>query len=236
VTNRATGQPVDSRMWVEVLAENPFVDKYPPFMHAASASQDKFETDIDGKFRIVTIPGPVLLMAGPRKGNWGDYKPPVPDPKHKGLFQNEAGVLGYFGYGGSQGLVQGNWCRVIEAKATDTELSVNVELEPATRTPLKVVEADGKPLAGLSVRLYFTRRAAEEAFAVLTADQFPITDADGEFRIDHLFPGEEFKLHYHRGQKRLGPYIAKIPNHKATKHGGTLKLGDVKLEPSKGEE
>lgn len=314
VTNKATGQPVASQMWVEVLAKNPFVDKYPPFMHAASSSTDKFRTDADGKFRIVTIPGPVLLMASPRKGGWGDYKPPVPDPKHKERFHNQTGVLGYFGHGGSRGLVQGNWCKVIEAKDTDTELSVNAEFEPATRTPLKVVDADGKPLtgshaagttptdfaspdetltdthtifnlepkverlvavihpkkklvgtatltadvkepvvkvgvgstvtgravgtdgkplAGLSVRLYFTRRAAEEAFEVLTADQFPTTDANGEFRIDHLFPGEEFKLHYHRGQKRLGPAIDKIPNHKAAKDGDTLKLGDVKLEPAK---
>jgi hypothetical protein len=205
---------------------------------------------------------------------------------------------------------------VIEAKAEDKELTANVDLEPAPATPVKVVDADGKPvtdtratgvthvdfahpgafatdtltvfnlepkkerlvavfhpkrklvgttrltadtkdpvvklgaggslagravdaagkpLAGLSVRLHFSRRAAAEAYEALTANQFPTTDGDGEFRIDRLFPGEEFKLLFYRGQKRLGPSYDTATKHTAAEHGETLKLGDVKLEPNDGE-
>ncbi len=315
VTDKATGKPIVAQMWADVLADNAFVVKYPPFLHSASMSNENNQTDADGKFRIVTIPGPVILMASP-KGHGGEYKPAVPDPKHPDRFHARFGGLGFYGYDGAWGTVQGNWCKVIEAKAADTELSVNVEFEPATRTPLKVTDADGKPLTGThaagtthrdfahpveavtathtifnlepkadrlvavvhkekkwvgtavltaeskdpvvklgaggsvtgravgtdgkpipnaNVTVHFARRAAQEAFAVLTDKQFPTTNEKGEFRVDDLFPGEEFKLLFAQGQKRFGPDYDKAPKHTVEKHGETLKLGDVKLEPAKEE-
>jgi hypothetical protein len=315
VTNKATGKPVASQMWVDVLHANGFVDKYPPFLHSGSGATDKFKTDADGRFRVVTVPGPIILMASPEMGDWEAYKPAVPDPKHPDRFTSEYGTLGYYVYGGGVSLVQGNWCRVVEAKEADTEVTVNVELEPSTKTAVKVVGADGKPLAGthatgttswesgravesaadthtvlnleakkerllavvqkekklvgtltltaetkdpvvklgdggtvtgravdaggkpvggLTVKLYFARRAVQEAFEALGSEI--VTDANGEFRITPLFPGEEFRLLFRKGNKRVGPDYDKAGKHTAEKHGDTLKLGDVKLEAKGGEE
>lgn len=313
VTNKATGKPVPAQMWVDVLNANAFVDKYPPFMHSGSGATDKFKTDADGKFRVVTVPGPVILMASPEKGDWEAFKPPVPDPKHPDRFTGEYGMLGFYAYGGGVSLVQGNWCRVIEAKETDTEVSVEVAFEPATKTAVKVVDADGKPLAGthatgttswvggravesvtdthtllnleakkerlvavvqkekkmvgvltltaetkdpvvklgdggtvtgravdaggkpaagLNVQVYFARRAVQEAFEALGPDI--VTDANGEFRIAPVFPGEEFRLLFRKGNKPVGPDYDKAGKHSVEKHGDTLKLGDVKLEGKDG--
>ena len=62
VTDRATGKPVPARVWVGGLFDNP---------HAKKPEYDSFDlyheeaSGPDGTFRIVAIPGRVLLMAGP---------------------------------------------------------------------------------------------------------------------------------------------------------------------------
>ncbi len=315
VKNKATGLPVPTQMFISVLSDNPFVEKYHPIHHAGSMASPRFQTDADGRFRVVTIPGPVILMAWPLKGEMERFKPLVPDPNHPDRFNTRLyGSLGFYAYGGGVGLVQGCWCKVIEAKADDTQLTVDVELEPGPKTPVKVVDADGKPmtgceatgvthqdysrptecptdtltvfnletkkerllavvhtkrklvgtltltaetkdpvvklgsggtvtgravdadgkpLAGVSVRVFFERREATEAFNTLNATELVTTDANGEFRTDGLFPGQEFRLIFSKGNQRFGPDFQKLPKHKVEKHGDTLKLGDLKLEPSK---
>ncbi len=151
VKNKATGKPIAAQLYVELMAENMFVDKYPPFRHTSSIANEQNQTDKDGKFRVVTIPGPVILMAGPLKGDGGQYKPAVADPKHPDRFTSNYGGsaslgLTFYAYDGGVGMVQGNWCRVVEAKATETELTVDVEFESAPKMTVKVIDADGKPV------------------------------------------------------------------------------------------
>ena len=100
----------------------------------------------------------------------------------------------------------------------------------------RAVDAKGKPLAGLSVRLTFSRREVTEAFNALKKLDSPTTDANGEFRIDTLFPDQEFRCTFSKGTKRFGPDFDKTPKHTIEKHGDTLKLGDLKLEPAKNDE
>ena len=68
------------------------------------------------------------------------------------------------------------------------------------------------------------------AFDALKKPQFVTTDRNGHFRIDHLFPDQEFKLRFTQGAKQIGPEDDKAPKYKIAKHGDTLPLGDVKLE------
>lgn len=315
VTNRATGKPVFSHLHVDVMANNPFVEKYPPFMHSASSASNANQTDKDGHFRVVVIPGRVLLAAAPWRGDRGEFKPAVRDPKHADSFFPSEGALMYAAYGGRRGFVQGNWCQVVEAKPEDTALTVNVEFEPATKTLVKVADADGKPVTGVKAtglevrefagakeivgdtltvfnveakkeRLVAVRHegrnlvgtlklTAETKDPVLTlgaagtltgravdANGKPITgldvhvrygnrpvqeaaggirtttttDANGEFRVDGVFPGQEFQVFYHKGRMRFGPDYELAPKRALARHGDTLKLGDLKLEPNTDEE
>ena len=150
VTNKETREPVHTLMYAQVMVNNPFVEKYPPFMNGAGLGSDAFYTDKAGRYRIVTIPGPVVLSAAPRgttaNGGRTEFKPLVPDPKYADHFHPTEGALTFDSYGGGQGFVQGDWCKVIDAKEADTELTVNVELEPATKTVVKVIDPDGKPV------------------------------------------------------------------------------------------
>ena len=314
VTNKATGQPVPGTVDADVMPDNPFVVKYPTLLES-SHSVMRTRTDADGGFRLVVLPGRVLVMFRPDEGRT-EYRPPQPDPDHATLFHPSAdGVLVYDSYAGGRGIVQGNWCKVLETKPTDTEVAVNVELEPATITLVNVVDADGKPvigakatglthsgfdrstdvpgrdtltvfnlegkkermlavihvkrklvgtltltadaknpvmklgiggsvtgkavgadgkpLAGLTVELTYPRREARAASDLLKKAESIITDANGEFRIDTLFPGQEFQLSFSRGKKQYGPGQAKAPKHTLAKHGDTLKLGDLTLDAAK---
>jgi len=62
----------------------------------------------------------------------------------------------------------------------------------------------------------FTRREVTEAFNALKRAEAPTTDANGEFRIDTLFPGQEFRMTYYRGPKRFGPDYDKTPSTRST--------------------
>ncbi|HUR53619.1 MAG TPA: hypothetical protein VMZ71_05790, partial [Gemmataceae bacterium] len=314
VRNKSTGEPVVVHMYTAVLANNPFVEKYPPLLGAASNYSRLLRTDANGRYRVVTIPGPVLLMAAPEKGHGGEFKPPAPDPKYATHFHRDRGLLMYDVYGGGRGPVQGNWCKVIEAAPADTELTVDVDLEPATKRIVKVVDADGKPvadcgaagvthiefevvefpgtnevtvfnlepgeerllavfhekrkllatatvkagdknpvvklgpggsvpgraidadgkpLAGLTLHLGYDRREVSEAFEALSKQRPLTTDANGEFRIDGVFPGQPFGIVFARGQTVVGPRIAKAARHTVTAAGEVLKLGDLPLGEAK---
>ena len=56
-------------------------------------------------------------MAAPNEGSFRQlYKPVQADPKFPDYFHTQFGGLGYYGEGSSYGIVQGSWCKVIDAK------------------------------------------------------------------------------------------------------------------------
>src|SRR5581483_2469331 len=63
--DQSTGKPIDGRVEVAALVGNPFVKKFPAFDSEVRRTSSVENTDADGVFRVVAIPGPVLLMGGP---------------------------------------------------------------------------------------------------------------------------------------------------------------------------
>ena len=61
------------------------------------------------------------------------------------------------------------------------------------------------------------------------------TDANGEFKLEGLFPGQPFRVFFNKGRTRFGPDYDKTPRRTVAQHGDTLKLGDLKLERAKEE-
>ncbi len=56
-----------------VLIDNPFVKDYPPFASVIHGKCDAYDTTAaGGTFRVVTIPGPVLLMGSSDRQSVGD--------------------------------------------------------------------------------------------------------------------------------------------------------------------
>jgi hypothetical protein len=126
-------------------------------------------------------------------------------------------------------------------KAADKEPAV--KLGPGGSVRGRVVGADGKSIAGVTVNLHYARDEVCEVSHVLDGEKEGIgrclprqtvNAADGTIRFDCLFPGFEFRLLFHKGKKQYGPDYEKAPKHTIAKHGDECKLGDVAVMPREG--
>src|SRR5262249_13975012 len=125
-------------------SDNPYAKSYPEFRSAASLYSQ--QTAQDGSFRIVTVPGPVILM-----GHANDslkYKMPAPDPRYPRYFADMQGYPSYFTFGGGRGLLQGN-CKVLEIPPDATIVKQDLVLERANLLTVKVQDTAGRPLGGV---------------------------------------------------------------------------------------
>jgi hypothetical protein len=108
-------------------------------------------------------------------------------------------------------LVNGNWGKVIDAKETDTELVQDIELEPAPKKAVKIVDVEGKPLKGV----YAT---GISHISFLHAE--PIGDTD-TITVLNLEPKQErLVVAMHRERKLVGAMVVKEAD-----ENPVLKLG-----------
>src|SRR5262249_40547305 len=93
VIDRATGKTVPGFAWPAVLQDNPFAKDYPSFNASMLGRGNRVEAADDGSFRVVTLPGPTLLMggfAGRSQKEFADslkYKPAEADAKYPQYFK-----------------------------------------------------------------------------------------------------------------------------------------------------
>ena len=140
-----TKKPVRGYVTVAVMRDNKFVEKYPPLGLTGGngfATNEIFSsTNEDGTFRVVTMPGPVLFIGGAAGAAQARYQRPVAEPKYPQYFSpDKPKILGggevsdappiYYGPGVNWGIVQGNFCKVLEIGAdTETVASQDILLE-----------------------------------------------------------------------------------------------------------
>jgi RNA polymerase sigma factor (sigma-70 family) len=132
VTDKVTGKPVKSFVVIDVLHANEAAKAYPTFDNTGESSPPTGE---NGEFRIVTVPGPVLLMVAAATADRADrYTAARADPDHPKYFHPGPEPTYYkFGYLDRPLRVVGNWCKVLELKPDAGVVKVDVELEPATK-------------------------------------------------------------------------------------------------------
>jgi hypothetical protein len=94
-------------------------------------------TSDDGTFRIVSIPGPVLLMGGSASRGRPEglpervkYKPAAPDPGYPRYFQKPRDFLEYLCPGGSAA-VNFQSCKVLQIKPGVAVVKQDILLERA---------------------------------------------------------------------------------------------------------
>jgi RNA polymerase sigma factor (sigma-70 family) len=160
IVDTSTGKGVPGSVKVDVLYKNPFLSDYPRFDDGTT--QDMVRTSDDGSFKAVTIPGPVILLGGPDPWRLADgaeapyhYRLVASDPKYPQYFPelDRGQVPKYLNHRGVE-LFPFNstiWCKVLEIKAGSASVEQDILLEPATRLPVHVRDADGKPLTGVRV-------------------------------------------------------------------------------------
>ena len=93
--------------------------------------------------------------------------------------------------------------------------SVTVRMEPGATVTGRLVDAEGKPRAGVELELSFRPKGWGSWFAYAPT---PIkTDREGRFRIALLQPGGKFRLQADKGAMEFGNTL---------RSGETMDLGD----------
>ncbi len=312
--DQSTGKPIDGRVEVAALVGNPFVKKFPAFDSEVRRTSSVENTDADGVFRVVAIPGPVLLMGGPSM-TFADlkYKSSVPDPNYRRYFRMESGSLSYYGLGGGFSPIMGGYFKVLEIKPDAKVVEQNIVLErlpaltiqiqDAEGKPLtnvyvtgqtaeggwspcydksscsaygiqpgkprvmifyhqvrklaasitlkgdekqpvvvklgaagaikgRLLDADGKPLAGIRIDPHYDHRDADTMHRCIHSDKQSVTDAEGYFADDDVIPGFEFGLSFRRGKLRFQRESKPADGAIQVKPGECRDLGAIRVKPS----
>src|SRR5581483_5340107 len=145
IIDQATGKSVPGYAAAAVLADNPFVKEYPE-MSSSSLDGDREYTDGDGPFRIVSLPGPVLLMVNfdytQSTGNFAEfmeYEAPLPDPKYPQYFSKEDRTWpAFYSFSGGMSPVQGKFCKVLEIKSGTAIVHQDAVLRRAPGLTVKI--------------------------------------------------------------------------------------------------
>ena len=154
VVDRKTGKGVVAGIRFAPLPENQFFGSKPGYDNYR-ADRTMESTDADGRFRLLTIPGPavVLVQAQGDDTFHGEYLCPyrraVPDEADRKHFKYDADDddWTFTTADGIDFLSVENAAKVIDVKA-EGETTVELFLDRGATSTLTVQDADGKPLAG----------------------------------------------------------------------------------------
>jgi RNA polymerase sigma factor (sigma-70 family) len=155
VIDASTGELLPGFALAGPLVNNPFVKAYPQLNSSGLGRLDY--TGEDGFFRIVTTPGPVLLMGGLAYGRMPGglvemmkYKPVIPDPKYPHFFTKlPGGLTGYVSFEDRSAIVEGNFCKVLHIKPGAGVVKQDIVLERASALTVNIQDAEGQSLTGV---------------------------------------------------------------------------------------
>jgi hypothetical protein len=113
----------------------------------------------------------------------------------------------------------------------DEREPVTVTLGPGGAVKGRLVDENGKPLAGVTVSLRHPDRQRAEALRDHIHRLRPVeTDANGEFQIADVIPSVKFVLLFSRGNTKLAP-VTKGAAVQTAAPGKTTDMGGLKLRP-----
>ena len=156
VVDKGTGRPVPGWVATAPMVDNQFATHRKGYDAATWDATWRY-TEPDGTFRVVAVPGPVLLMGGVDGRKARDfpagvrYKPAVADPNFARYFSARDGFTEFFNPDGSRSPLQGSYCKVLELKEGTGPVKHDVLLEPAEARSVAVRDQDGKPVKGVLV-------------------------------------------------------------------------------------
>jgi hypothetical protein len=117
----------------------------------------------------------------------------------------------------------------------DEKESTVAKLGPTGTIRGRLLDADGKPLAGVVVDVRYRDRQAEAIHKVVHEAKRAVTDATGAFTLDELIPELKFELWFHRGKQRFESISKPAEATIQVKPGACCDVGAIalKLAPEK---
>ena len=152
ITDKATGKGVECQVSCSLLPDNTFAAKLTELksqLHPAT-------TDGDGHFRLVTVPGPNLLVVQAAFANSFNgvsvnaYKPAQLDEADRKLVKvdkNRPNAIAVAS-GRSVNLQQASAVKVLDMKEGADPVTANLTLDPGKTLTVRLQDPEGKPLSG----------------------------------------------------------------------------------------
>ncbi len=116
-------------------------------------------------------------------------------------------------------------------KGNEKEPTV-AKLVPTGAIRGRLLDSDGKPLAGIVVDVRYQDRAAREIHETIHKAKQAVTDADGLFSLDELIPQRRFELSLHHGKHRFKRETKPDDPTVQIESGECRDLGAIKLKPA----
>jgi RNA polymerase sigma factor (sigma-70 family) len=184
VYDKTTGKGVESTVSFLALSDNKFKKEAGDNLSLQSS------TNVDGRFRLVTIPGPGVLVAqvhGTRETSNGVRLHPYPVVRYK-LAEFDAETRKRVNPTDIR-LQFANACKVLDLKEGGDAVSCDLVVDPGKTLTVKVQDPDGKPLAG----------AIASGVTVMPLGAVSLRDADCPvYALDLERPRQLILLHQER--------------------------------------
>jgi RNA polymerase sigma factor (sigma-70 family) len=221
ITDQKTGKPVRGYVFYRPLWSNKWVDEHPVYDGpgiAPWAADEHGWTDADGRFKVTAVPGPGLLHVQVL-GHDGEREYTnarlAPEDDTDEIVHKNSGIPGMFkarGQGGMFGPRNLNAYRVLRIPADAKTFTADATVDPGVTRVVKIVDADGKPVAGtwvMNARPYGgTSKPLDGAECIVTA----------------LDPAAPRRLYAQHDEKKLGGFL--------TLDGKETGPAVLKLEPT----
>jgi protocatechuate 3,4-dioxygenase beta subunit/5-hydroxyisourate hydrolase-like protein (transthyretin family) len=238
VIDQATGMGLPGIVYVDVLLGNAFAKEYPHFNLSGPFNREY--TAGDGTFRIVTLPGPVILMGGPDTQRMPEgeiaffrYRAVAADPRYPKYFPAVSGAFAgrcYLTHNGGPSPLRGAFAKVLDIKPDAGTVKQDIVLQRASALPVTIVSSTGRPVRGTWV----TGMSPQDWWA-------PIQLTEAACNVYHLEPGKpRLLVVYDPAGKQFGTLRLKGNEKKAAvvklRRGGTVtgRLIDEKGRPLSG--
>jgi RNA polymerase sigma factor (sigma-70 family) len=156
VIDRQTGKGVLASIRFAPLTDNKLFGTRPEYT-SYPADRDERNTDENGRFRLITMPGPSLILAravAVEKDNDGwdsPYRRATPDPDHKDRFQRVRDSWSVVAAGNTGELISGaHAVKVLDVQVTG-ETAVELFVERGVTGKIVLQDDAGQPLTGVRV-------------------------------------------------------------------------------------
>jgi RNA polymerase sigma factor (sigma-70 family) len=155
LTDKVTGRPVRGRVIYTALVTNDFVPRTPGYVQpepAPRAGDDSAFTDAEGRYRLTALPGPGVLKA---QAVFGESNPcpymtarVAPEDSDPTIYGKDFDDFHLYN-GGGYPLSYVNAYRIVRPPAGAEGLTADFALDPGRSRSGRVVDPEGRPLAGV---------------------------------------------------------------------------------------